>query len=92
MLAAWGNHSAFIAFEPVNEPWSNTNINVLMDFYRDVRALVQTYAPQAYFVFHDSFIYNADLWNKMFRDDDHDKVVMDHHYYQAWNTGMNTTQ
>lgn len=28
----------------------------------------------------------------MFPDNDHDKVVMDHHYYQAWNQNMDTTQ
>ena len=32
------------------------------------------------------------MWNDLFADNDIDKVAMDHHYYQAWNTGMNTTQ
>jgi len=81
LLTRWGNHSALAAFEPVNEPWSNSNIDVLKDFYRAVRKLVQMYAPQAYFVFHNSFIYSPSVWNDMFRDDDIYKVVMDHHYY-----------
>jgi len=91
-LTRWGNHSAFYGFEPVNEPWWNTNEDVLKDFYRDVRRMTQALAPQAYFVFHNSFIYSPDFWNDLFRDDDIDKVAMDHHYYQAWNQGMNTTQ
>ena len=40
LLQRWGNHSAFFAYEPVNEPWWNTNLDVLKDFYRDVRKLV----------------------------------------------------
>lgn len=34
LLQRWGDHSAFMAFEPVNEPWWNTNLDVLKDFYR----------------------------------------------------------
>ena len=85
LLRRWGNHSAFGGFEPVNEPWWNSDIPVLKDFYRSVRSLVQRLAPQAYFVFHDSFIYNPDTWNDLFRDDDIEKVAIDHHLYQAWN-------
>jgi len=40
LLQRWGNHPAFGAFEPVNEPWWNSNIDVLKDFYRAVRKLV----------------------------------------------------
>lgn len=57
----------------------------LKDFYRKVRTLVQTYAPQAYFVFHDAFLPNATLWNDLFDINDIDKVAMDHHGYMAWN-------
>jgi hypothetical protein len=88
MLIRWGNHSAFAAFEPVNEPWWNTPMPVLKDFYRDARKLVQRYAPQAYFVFHDAFKYEPDMWNDLFRDDDIEKVVMDHHYYWAFQGDM----
>ena len=88
----WGNHPAHAAFEPVNEPWWNTPLDVLKDFYRDVRKLVQKHAPNSKFVFHNAFNYNAGTWNDLFADDDHENVVMDHHYYQAWNQGMNTVQ
>lgn len=27
----------------------------------------------------------------MFADDDHEKVALDHHQYQAWTNNMNTT-
>jgi len=46
--------------------------------------MVQMYAPQAYFVFHNSFIYDAGTWDDLFLDDDIDKVVMDHHFYEAF--------
>lgn len=59
MLKRWGGHSAFGAFEPVNEPWWNTPIDQLKDFYREVRKWVQRLAPGAYFVFHNKFDYNV---------------------------------
>jgi len=91
LLKRWGSHSAMKAFEPVNEPWWNSNFDVLKAFYRRVRPMVQKLSPQSYFVFHDGFTYSPDMWNDLFRDDDIDKVVMDHHYYQAWNGDMFTT-
>lgn len=91
LLQRWGSHPAFGAFEPVNEPWWNSDLTILKDFYRQVRKMVQRYAPQAYFVFHDSFEYSADVWNDLFRDDDIDKVAMDHHYYQAFTSPAFTT-
>jgi glucan 1,3-beta-glucosidase len=45
ILIRWGNHSAFAAFEPVNEPLWTTRIDVLKDYYRQVRKLVRRYAP-----------------------------------------------
>jgi glucan 1,3-beta-glucosidase len=90
-LKRWGQHTAFYAYEPVNEPWWNSDMDSLFQFYRDTRALVQQYAPQAIFCFHDAFTYDSGLWNTLFADDDMDKVVLDHHYYQAWNQGMYTT-
>lgn len=81
MLKRWGKHPAFYAFEPVNEPWWNTPIPTLKDFYRKVRKLVQKETPKAYFVFHNAFKYDPDLWNDLFEDDDIDLVAMDHHYY-----------
>lgn len=65
---------------------------VLKGYYRKVRSIVQELAPQAYFVFHDAFAYNAGLWNDLFADDDHELVAIDHHQYQAWNHGLNTTK
>lgn len=53
--------------------------------------MVQRYAPQAHFVFHDSFHYEPDTWNDLFADDDVDKVAIDHHKYQAWNAAANDT-
>lgn len=45
ILIKWGAHSAFAGLEPINEPWYNTPIDMLKDYYRDVRSMVQLYAP-----------------------------------------------
>jgi len=60
-----------------------SNLRTLKDFYRAARKLTQRYSPQATFVFHDAGFYNAQVWNSLFRSNDWDKVVMDHHYYQV---------
>lgn len=61
-----------------------TDINLLADFYRQVRKLVQRLAPAAYFVFHDSFRPTDPMWPMLFGDGDWDKVAMDHHGYMAF--------
>jgi hypothetical protein len=40
--------------------------------------------PSVIFTFHDAFIFNAQMWNNLFADDDMENVVLDTHYYQAW--------
>ena len=92
LIKKWGKHSAFAAFEPVNEPWWNSNLDVLKSYYRQVREILRQYSPDAKFVFHNAFDYSAESWNDLFPDEDMDNVVMDHHYYQAWNQGMNTVE
>jgi len=46
--------------------------------------LVQKYAPDAYFLFHDSFRNNKETWYDLFEDGDTEKVALDHHGYMAW--------
>ena len=94
LLQRWGTHSAFYAFEPVNEPVkSDATLPILKDFYKQVRKLVQRYAPQAIFVFFDSWDYNPNTWNDLFPKGDNEKVAMDHHYYHAFSEeAQNTTQ
>ena len=41
LLDTWGDHEALYAIEPVNEPWGSSDLNVLMQFYRDVRAMIK---------------------------------------------------
>lgn len=84
LLKKWGTHSALYAFEPINEPWLETEIPLLKDFYRKVRKMVQRYAPQAYFVMHDSFRFNGEIWNDVFADNDIEKVALDTHFYTAF--------
>lgn len=82
LLEKWGNHPALYAFEPVNEPWANSNMTVLKNFYRQVRSQIQDVNPNITFVFHDAFQFSGDVWNDLFEDTD--KVVLDTHFYTAW--------
>jgi len=84
LLDTWGDHEALYAIEPVNEPWGSSDLNVLMQFYRDVRAMMKEQQPRLKFVFHDAFHFDAGLWNQLFADDDHENVVLDTHQYFAW--------
>lgn len=84
LLIRFGNHSAFGGYQPVNEPWWNTPLQPLKEFYREVRKLVRRYAPQALFIFHDSFRFSAAIWNDLFVGD-WEKTVLDTHYYYAFN-------
>jgi glucan 1,3-beta-glucosidase len=79
LMTRWGNHPAVYALEPVNEPWWNTDIPTLKDFYRSVRSVIREINPEVKFVFHDSFIPNAYVWNDLFADDDTYNVVVDTH-------------
>lgn len=89
ILDNWGRHPAFAAFEPVNEPWSNSNTTLLKDFYRAVRDLVRAQTnPGTKFVFYADSL-DHDLWADLFPSDDREDVALDNHYYQAW-TGLTT--
>ena len=61
-------------------------MDVLKDFYRDVRNMMREQQPHLLFVFHDAFHFSADIWNDLFEDDDLENVVMDTHHYFAWNS------
>jgi glucan 1,3-beta-glucosidase len=87
LLQRWGSHSAFYAFEPINEPQYQPIIEVLHDFYRESRKLVQRYTANAWFVMHNAQVLDPEVWNSLFRDDDMDQVAVDIHYYQAFLTG-----
>ena len=87
LLKKWGQHYALSAFQPVNEPWEFSDLPLLKSFYTAVRRMVQVLAkPGTKFVFHDHAInmpMNATDWNDLFNDTE--DIVLDHHYYQAWN-------
>jgi len=80
----WGHHPAVYALEPVNEPMWGSDLDVLKQFYRDARDIIRSVNPEVTFTFHDSFHYDAGTWNDLFADDDHENVVLDTHFYQAW--------
>lgn len=79
LLEEYGSYSSFYALEPVNEPWGNSDIPTLKDFYRSVRNLMREMYPEKVFVFHDSFHTDPDIWNDLFDDDDIENVVLDTH-------------
>lgn len=81
MLLRWGNHPAFFGFTPVNEPWWFSDQPTLKQFYRDVRAKMQTLTPDAYFVFSDAFMPVWVVWEDLFPEGERDKVAVDHHEY-----------
>jgi len=56
-------------------------VEVLQDFYRESRKLVQKYTANAWFVMHNAHIEDPDVWNGLFMDDDMDKVAVDMHLY-----------
>jgi glucan 1,3-beta-glucosidase len=88
LMKKWGNHPAVHALEPVNEPWWNSDLPTLKDFYRSCRDAVRAVNPSVLFVFHDSFRSDADTWNDLFADDDMENVVIDTHKYLAWNEAL----
>lgn len=47
-------------------------------------------APHLKFVFHDSFHSTPAEWADLFEDDDIHNVVLDNHFYRAWNNEDNT--
>jgi glucan 1,3-beta-glucosidase len=40
LMEMWGNHPAVYALQPVNEPWENTDLPTLKDFYRTTRRVM----------------------------------------------------
>lgn len=55
LMDKYGKHPAVYALEPVNEPWWNSDMSVLKDFYRNARNIVRSVNPSVIFAFHDAF-------------------------------------
>jgi len=81
LMALYGKHPALYAFEPVNEPWWNSDYEVLKNFYRQARNIIRDVNPNVIFTFHDGFDFSASRWNDLFADDDMENVVIDTHFY-----------
>jgi len=95
LMERYGHHPAVYAFEPMNEPWWNSDLPTLKSFYREAREIVRGINPKTIFVFHESFRRDAAIWNDLFPDDDMENVVLDTHPYMAFWTGdlvFNTTK
>lgn len=85
LMRRWGHHPALYALEPVNEPWWNSDLEVLKGFYRAAREEVRMINKDVLFVFHESFQPDATVFNDLFHDDDMENVIYDTHRYMAWN-------
>ena len=83
-MSMWGHHPAVYALEPVNEPWWNSDLPTLKEFYRQCREAVREVNENVLFVFHESFRRDAAVWNDLFPDDDMKNVVLDTHPYMAF--------
>ena len=92
LVDKWGNHPALYAIEPVNEPWDKTDQWALKLFYRNVRHIMREKAPHLKFVFHDSFHNDPSDWDDLFADDDTHNVVIDNHWYIAWDQDSGTVE
>jgi len=68
----------------VNEPHPNTSLDVLKDYYTQVRNILRRNKPDALFVFHDAGHTGGASWNDMFPDYDMHNVVYDYHPYLAF--------
>ena len=90
LVERWGNHPAVWGMEPVNEPQDATDQWALKIFYRNVRYNMRKKAPHVKFVFHDSGHLSPADWDDLFEDGDTYNVVLDNHYYRAWNNMGNT--
>lgn len=49
--------------------------------------MIQEKQPRLKFVFQNAFDF-SESWNSLFDDDDHENVIMDTHYYQAWSWAL----
>jgi len=92
LVERWGNHPAVYAIEPVNEPWDKSDQWALKLFYRNVRHFMREKAPNLKFVFHDSFWNEPEYWDDLFTDDDRENVVVDNHFYVAWDAKSGTVE
>lgn len=71
-----------IGIEPVNEPWEETPIEILKQFYWDSYLIVQCLSPRMLTLLHDSFRLNLDTWGGFLQGCSN--FAFDTHIYQAW--------
>ena len=76
------NNPAVIGLEPVNEPFEQSPVPVLKQFYWDGYLIVKESAPHWKYIMHDSFRFSRDIWGG-FMADCPDRIL-DTHIYSAW--------
>eukprot|EP00540_Astrosyne_radiata_P010005 CAMPEP_0116830220 /NCGR_PEP_ID=MMETSP0418-20121206/4645_1 /TAXON_ID=1158023 /ORGANISM="Astrosyne radiata, Strain 13vi08-1A" /LENGTH=737 /DNA_ID=CAMNT_0004459305 /DNA_START=108 /DNA_END=2321 /DNA_ORIENTATION=- len=73
---------AVLGLEPVNEPWQNTPLEALKQYYWEGYLIVKRIAPRWKYVMHDSFRFSTEIWGG-FMAGCPDRAL-DTHIYQAW--------
>ena len=87
IINKYKNRKSFWAIEPINEPWENTPIYILKNFYKNVYDLLIKYnLYNKILILHDSF--RPDKWKsyKFLEKNDKPKlkIYLDTHQYMAW--------
>ena len=71
-----------VGMTPINEPWYNTPMDVLQEFYWQSYRIVQANKPDWITLMHDSFRLRLDVWGNFMTDCSN--YALDTHIYQAW--------
>mmetsp|Transcript_28348 Transcript_28348/g.37078 ORF Transcript_28348/g.37078 Transcript_28348/m.37078 type:complete len:519 (+) Transcript_28348:49-1605(+) len=85
------DHPAVDALQPVNEPWWNTPIKSLKEYYWFGYQIVQEKAPHWKYIMHDSFRLDSEIWGGFMKNCHN--IAIDTHIYQAFgSTRMSQTE
>jgi len=82
IIEMYKEHPAVAALQPVNEPWWNTPLDPLKDYYWRGYKLLQEKAPQWLYIMHDSFRLDSHIWGGFMKNCPN--VAIDTHIYQAF--------
>eukprot|EP01094_Clydonella_sp_ATCC50884_P000337 TRINITY_DN10263_c0_g1_i1.p1 TRINITY_DN10263_c0_g1~~TRINITY_DN10263_c0_g1_i1.p1 ORF type:complete len:512 (-),score=108.84 TRINITY_DN10263_c0_g1_i1:68-1579(-) len=82
LAETYGDHPAVLAFEVLNEPRWDIDVDMLQSFYRQAYEAMRPHTSK-WIMYHDAFRYN--IWLDFFTPENGFKnVVLDTHIYQAF--------
>ena len=62
IVDTYKDHPAVMGLEPINEPFEQSPLPVLKQFYWDGYLIVKQSAPHWKYIMHDSFRFSTDIW------------------------------